>query len=165
MPPRSTRLALPVLVLTFAVFPLPVGAELAMRVQVPADAAIADVNARAGETADLCGPGERLRRDGSRWVCETDGVRLVSSGAETYQTFAMGRAVPGATSRFAATCLGREDRVLSGSCVRRAAGGYVSFAGQVTSTGGSDAVECALDGTDASSAVGIAICLDLPPLR
>lgn len=168
MPPRSTRLALPVLAVALATLPLPVAAEpalLAMRVQVPADAAIADVNTRAGETTDLCGPGERLRRDGSRWVCETDGVRLAASGAETYQVFEMGRAAPGATRRFATTCLGREDRVLGGSCVRRAAGGYVSFAGRVTSTGGSDAVECALDSADATSAVGIAICLDVPPLR
>lgn len=167
MLPRST-LALTVLTAALALLPAFAAADpalLAMRVQVPADAAIAEMNARAGETSDLCGPGERLRRDGGRWVCETEAVRLAASGGETYQTFEMGRATPGAASRFAATCLGREDRVLGGSCVRRAGGGYVSFAGRVTSASGSDAVECALDGADASPAVGIAICLDVPPRR
>ena len=165
MSPRFAPLALLALALAL---PTPVAAEpalLAMRVQVPADAAIADTTARAGETADLCAPGERLRRDGERWVCEAGAIRLASLGAETYQTFEMGHAAPGATSRFAAACLGREDRMLGGSCVRRAAGGYVSFAGRVTSEDGGDAVECALDGADAASAVGIAICLDVPPLR
>jgi hypothetical protein len=168
MSPRFARLAFPVLTAALAALPVPVAAEpelYAMRIQVPADAAIADVNARAGETADLCAPGEKLRREGDRWVCEAGGMRLASLGADTYQTFEIGRAAPGATRRFAASCLGREDRVVGGSCVRRAAGGYVSFAGRLTSASGGDAVECALDGADATSAVGIAICLDVPPLR
>jgi len=170
MSPRFARLAASALAAALAALPLPLpvsaGSELlAMRVQLPADSAIADVNAHAGETSDLCGPGEQLRREGSRWVCEARGARLASLGTQTYQTFEMGRARPGATSRFAAACLGREDRVIGGSCVRRAAGGYVSFAGRVTHPDGSDAVECALDGAESNSAVGIAICLDVPPLR
>lgn len=92
-----------------------------------------------------------------------DAARLATSSGETYQTFEVASAH--AKGRFAAACLGREDRVVAGSCVRRAAGGYVSFAGRVTRAGGADAVECALDGAEAASAVGIAICLDVPPLR
>lgn len=169
MSPRFPRLAVAAFAAAFAALPLPgsAGPELlAMRVQLPADAAITDVTAHAGETSDLCAPGEQLRREGGRWVCEVRATRLAShDGADTYQTFEVGHASAGATRRFAAACLGREDRVIGGSCVRRAAGGYVSFAGRVTSAGGGDAMECALDGTESAAAVGIAICLDLPPRR
>jgi hypothetical protein len=165
MPPRFARLAASAFAAALAALPFPAAADpalLAMRVQMPADAAIAEVNAHAGETSDLCGPGEQLRRDGERWVCEARG-RVASQGADTYQTFEVSPA--GAPRRFAAACLGREDRVVGGSCVRRAAGGYVSFAGRLTSAQGADAVECALDGADAGAALGIAICLDVPPHR
>jgi len=168
MSPRPLRLAPFLALALISLAPLPAAAQRAERVAmtvVPRDAAIASVPLRAGEAGDLCAPGEELRRSGSGWVCETRPGRLAALAAATYQTFELGSATPGAPTRFAAACLGREDRVLEGTCVRRAAGGYVSFAGRATTAGGSEGVECALDGVEAASAVGIAICLDLPPLR
>lgn len=120
---------------------------------------------RADSAVGPCAPGEMLRRAGGGWTCEARSVQLASLGGSTYQTFALASASPAVTTRFAAACLGREDRVLSGTCVRRAAGGYVSFAGRATTTAAGEGVECALDGAESTSAVGIAICLDLPPLR
>jgi hypothetical protein len=168
MSPRFARLAAVAFAAALAALPLPAAAEpalVAMRVQLPADAAIADVNSHAGETSDLCAPGEQLRREGDRWVCEARRVRLAAPAEETYQTFEVRHATAGAPQRFAAACLGREDRVIGGSCVRRAAGGYVSFAGRLTSAQGGHALECALDGAESEAAVGIAICLDVPPHR
>jgi hypothetical protein len=142
----------------------PIAAQLAMRVHVPQDAAIASLTAHAGETRDLCGPGEQLRREGDGWLCSSRRA-LAAVGPETYQVFELGSARAGAPARIAAACLGPEDRVVAGTCVQRVSGGYVSFAGRATTGGGSEAVECALDGADSTAAVGIAICLDLPPLR
>jgi hypothetical protein len=140
----SPRILLRSLVLAAlaAALPTPTEAQsrlLAMRVAAPDDAPIAAATGAA------------------------PALQLASLGRETYQTFEV--ASSGATTRVAAACLGREDRVVAGSCVRRAAGGYVSFAGRVTRADGADAVECALDGAEATAAVGIAICLDVPPLR
>lgn len=165
MSPRSPRLAL-VLAAALAALAPAAGAQekrVAMAVHVPRDAAIASLTAHAGEARDLCGPDEELRRDARGWICSARRSGSAAPAGETYQTFELGHA--GAGARLAAACLGPEDRVLSGTCVRRAAGGYVSFAGRAISADGNEAVECALDGSEPSSAVGIAICLDVPPLR
>lgn len=163
------RLAVPALALAVLAVAAPTAAaqseRVAMRTHPPASAPDAAVSAHAGEMRDLCAPGERLRREGSGWVCEASGVRLAAAGPATYQTFQLASGTPGATTRFTAACLGAEDRVLAGTCVRRAAGGYVSFAGRATRSDAGEAVECALDGDESSAAVGIAVCLDLPPAR
>jgi hypothetical protein len=167
MPPRFACLA-PLAALLLAAW-LPAAAaaqpsQVAMRVHVPHDAAIASVNAHAGEARDLCAPGEQLRRESGGWVCSRRHA-LAATGGETYQVFELGGARAGAPARFAAACLGPEDRVVAGTCVQRVAGGYVSFAGRAIGGAGSEAVECALDGAESAAAVGIAICLDVPPLR
>lgn len=166
MSPRFARLA-PIAALLAALLPRPAAADppqLAMRVQVPQDAAIASLTTHAGETRDLCGPGEQLRREGSAWVC-TRPRALAAASPASYQVFELGSARAGAPARFAAACLGPEDRVVAGNCVQRVSGGYVSFAGRATRSGAGEAVECALDGAESAAAVGIAICLDLPPSR
>jgi hypothetical protein len=146
--------------------PLPAAAQNSQvaRVDVPHDAAIAAVNTQAGEALDLCGPGEALRRAGRGWVCSTR-LAHAAAGGETYQVFEFGSARAGAPVRFAATCLGAEDRVVAGGCVQRVSGGFVSLAGRPVVAGGGEGVECALDGADATAALGVAICLDVPPLR
>lgn len=166
MSSRFDRLA-PIAVLLAALWPRPAAAEspqLALHVRVPHDAAIASLTTHAGETSDLCGPGETLRRDGSAWVC-TGERALAAASPASYQVFELGSARAGRPTRFAAGCLGPEDRVVAGTCVQRVSGGYVSFAGRATRIGGGEAVECALDGSEPAAAVGIAICLDLPPSR
>lgn len=169
MPSRFARLAPLVGFLVAAWLPHAAAAQpsqVAMRVHVPHDAAIASVNAHAGEARDLCAPGEQLRREGAGWVCSrSHALAATTTGGGTYQVFELGGARAGAPARFAAACLGPEDRVVAGTCVQRVSGGYVSFAGRAVRGGGSEAVECALDGAESAAAVGIAICLDVPPLR
>jgi hypothetical protein len=95
--------------------------------------------------------------------------RAVEAAAgETYQTFEMASALPDSTLRLAVACLAPEDRVVDGACVRRDAAGYRSFAARPATAGGADAIECTIEvaaNGAASSAVGIAVCEDLPPLR
>lgn len=167
MSPRILRLV-PVLA-AIGLLPLSAAAQsqlVAMTTHVPRDAAIAAVTAHAGETRDLCAPGEELRRDARGWVCEAR-VRVGAWGeTETYQTFELASAgAAGEAKRFATACLAPEDRVVGGSCVRRDAAGYTTVAARRASAGGADAIECVLDGPHAVVAVGIAICLDVPPLR
>jgi hypothetical protein len=87
---------------------------------------------------------------------------------DTYQTFEMASARPDRRTRLAVACLGPEDRVVGGACVQRDAAGYRSFEAQPATAGGADAIQCTIEvaanGTPAS-AVGIAVCEDLPPLR
>ena len=132
---------------------------------VPHDAAIAALTAQAGEARDLCAPGEELRQDHRGWVCAARPLRNAALDAETYQTFEMGTAQPGVGARFVAACLGPEDRLIGGTCVRKDPGGYAYFAATPTTWNGAEAIECALDGAPEASAVGIAVCLDVPPLR
>jgi hypothetical protein len=164
--PRSSASAALVAALASLASPAAAQSEqLAMRLHLPGDAPIADVVVHAGESGDLCGAGEQLLREGSGWVCEPRATRLAPAEPQAYQTFEMGSASPGAITRFATACLGPEDRVIGGSCVRREGAGYASFAARATTAAGAQAVECALDGSDSASAVGIAVCLDLPPSR
>jgi hypothetical protein len=139
--------------------------QLAMTTHVPRGASVAAVNSHAGEAGDLCAPGEELRRDARGWLCASRARIAVEPGLETYQTFEMASASPGAPARFVTACLAPEDRVIGGTCVRKDRTGYRFFDASPATAGGADGIECALDGAEAASAVAIAVCLDVPPTR